>query len=77
MIGLALLLSSGFSVLFQNTVLGFTLCLKLAGYGWGMATIGTTAMLHKAGQPSATMLAFHDVILFIAALVGVALFGRL
>lgn len=76
LIGLGLLLSGGFSVLFQNTVLGFTLCLTLAGYGWGMATIGTTATLHKAGQPSVTMLAFHDVILFIAAFVGVALFGR-
>jgi hypothetical protein len=41
-----------------------------------MATIGATAMLHKAGQPSVVMLASHDVILFIAALTGVAMFGR-
>gem|GEM_PF-840378 len=34
-----------------------------------------TTTLHKAGQPSATMLAIHDVILFIASLVDVALFG--
>jgi MFS family permease len=76
LIGLLLLVSGGVSVLFQSTALGFTLCLALAGYGWGMATIGATATLHKAGQPSAIMLALHDVILFFAALVGVGLFGR-
>lgn len=76
LIGLFLLTLGGIGVLFQNEVVGFTLCLTVAGYGWGMATIGATAMLHKAGQPSAVMLASHDVILFIAALTGVVIFGR-
>ena len=74
--GLALLVIGGISVSFQNTTLGFTLCLTLAGYGWGMATIGATATLHRDGHPSAFILASHDVILFIAALLGVSIFGR-
>lgn len=76
LIGLLFLVMGGVGIAYQNSVFGFTLCLTLSGYGWGMATIGATASLHKDAQPSATMLAFHDVILFIAALVGVTLFGR-
>jgi hypothetical protein len=51
--------------------------MSLAGFGWGMATIGATAALHRAGRPSPTALALHDVALFLAAMLGAAIFGRL
>ena len=76
LLGLALLMLGVSNVVYQNSGLGFTLYLALAGYGWGMATIGATAALYKEGQPSALMLASHDMMLFFAALIGVALFGR-
>ena len=76
MLGLGLLLVGGVGSLYQSTLFGFTLCLISAGYGWGMATIGATATLHHEGRPSAAMLALHDGALFLAALIGVALFGR-
>jgi len=54
----------GIATLYQSNVVGFTLAMSCAGFGWGMATIGATAALHRAGRPSATALALHDVSLF-------------
>ena len=77
LIGLILLLMGSASVLYQATLLGFVISLAVAGYGWGMATIGATAALHRSGHPSASVLALHDIILFLSALAGAAAFGRL
>jgi MFS family permease len=77
LIGLVLLVGGGLSLLAQNTLIGFTISMAVAGYGWGMATIGSTAAIHRAGHPSAISLAAHDVILFLGALTGAMLFGRL
>lgn len=77
LIGLAMVALGGVATLYQTSVIGFTLSLSFAGFGWGMATIGATAALHRAGRPSATALAFHDVTLFLAAMLGAVLFGRL
>lgn len=76
LVGLALLSGGGLSLLTQSTVIGFTIGMAIAGYGWGMATIGSTAAIHRAGHPSAFSLAMHDVILFLGALTGAALFGQ-
>lgn len=77
LIGLLMVALGGVATLYQTSVIGFTLSLSFAGFGWGMATIGATAALHRAGRPSATALAFHDVTLFLAAMLGAVLFGRL
>ena len=76
LVGLALLCGGGLSLITQTTLIGFTISMSIAGYGWGMATIGATAAIHRAGHPSASSLAAHDVILFLGALTGAALFGR-
>lgn len=77
LLGLVLLISGCVSFLIQTTLLGFTASMAMAGYGWGMATIGSTAALHRAGHPSTLSLAAHDMILFLSALAGAAMFGRL
>ena len=76
LIGLALLSGGGLSLLTQTSLIGFTISMAIAGYGWGMATIGSTAAIHRAGHPSSLSLAAHDVILFLGALIGAASFGR-
>ncbi|NBQ38552.1 MAG: hypothetical protein EBU34_01925, partial [Alphaproteobacteria bacterium] len=55
---------------------GFGLALSIAGFGWGTATLGAMASLHRDGRPSALWLAAHDGMLFVAAIVGAAAFGR-
>ncbi len=75
--GLILLVLGAFSLQFQGDIAGFSLALAVAGFGWGVATIGATAMIHRAGRPSMRALALHDISLFLAAMAGAALFGRL
>lgn len=76
LVGLALLSGGGLVLLTQTNLIGFTISMAIAGYGWGMATIGATAAIHRAGHPSAFSLAVHDVVLFLGALTGAVLFGR-
>lgn len=77
LIGLAMVGIGGVATLYQSHVIGFTLAMSFAGFGWGMATIGATAALHRAGRPSPSALALHDIALFLAAMLGAAAFGRL
>lgn len=77
LIGLAMVGIGGVATLYQSHVIGFTLAMSFAGFGWGMATIGATAALHRAGRPSPSALALHDIALFLAAMLGAAVFGRL
>jgi hypothetical protein len=75
--GLVLLGFGAIFLQFQGDIAGFSLALALAGFGWGVATIGATAMIHRAGRPSVATLALHDMSLFLAAMAGAALFGQL
>lgn len=77
LIGLAMVCIGGLATLSQSSITGFTLAMSFAGFGWGMATIGATAALHRAGRPTPVALALHDMALFLAAMLGAAIFGRL
>lgn len=74
--GLALLAIGALGVLNQNTVTGFSLALALAGFGWGTATIGAMATIHRTGPVPPHWLALHDTLLFLAALCGALVFGQ-
>jgi len=76
LIGLLLIVVGGSAVFWQGTLTGFSLALALAGFGWGMATIGALAALHRDGRPSPAWLAMHDATLFISALGGALAFGQ-
>lgn len=76
-LGVVLLGFGAMLLQFQGNLAGFSLSLAIAGFGWGTATIGSTAMMHRAGRPSVHALALHDISLFLAAMAGAALFGRL
>ena len=72
LVGLTLLVVAAFLLPQQNSAWPMALIMMLAGTGWGVATIGSTAWLHQAGRPSALMLACHDLLLFLGAMAGVA-----
>jgi len=74
--GLAMIVVGGAAMSWQVSSGGFGLALSIAGFGWGTATLGAMASLHRDGRPSALWLAAHDGMLFVAAIVGAAAFGR-
>jgi len=74
--GLAMIVVGGAAMSWQVSSGGFGLALSIAGFGWGTATLGAMAYLHRDGRPSALWLAAHDGILFVAAIVGAVAFGR-
>ena len=75
--GLGLVALGGSVLLFQTSATGFSLAMLVAGFGWGTATIGAMAMLHRDARPSPLWLALHDASLFVAALLGALTLGRL
>ena len=75
--GLGLVALGGGVLLFQTSSIGFSLAMMVAGFGWGTATIGAMAMLHRDSRPSPLWLALHDGSLFVAALLGALTLGRL
>jgi MFS family permease len=77
LIGLGLVALGGVGLLFQTSTIGFSLSMIIAGFGWGTATIGAMAALHARGQPTLTALACHDTALFVSALLGAWMLGRL
>jgi MFS family permease len=74
--GLALIMAGGCAMFWQVSSAGFSLALMIAGFGWGTATLGAMAYIHRDGRPSSLWLALHDVTLFLAALLGALVFGR-
>lgn len=56
------------------TATSFTVALAMAGIGWSLVTVATTAWLHD-GHPSRGALALHDGLLFAAAIGGSILGG--
>jgi MFS family permease len=70
--GVVLLGLGGFLLMQQSQWLGLTAALVMAGAGWGIATIGATAWLNQRLQPTPLMLAGHDMMLFLAAMLGAA-----
>ena len=68
--GLIAIICGGGALALQGSTAGFSAFLALAGFGWGTATIGATAAMHRAGRTSPVVLAAHDAILFISALLG-------
>ena len=74
---LGLVALGGSVLLFQTSATGFSLAMLVAGFGWGTATIGAMAMLHRDARPSPLWLALHDASLFVAALLGALTLGRL
>lgn len=73
--GVVLLLAGAGLLFLQTAFLGLSLALVVAGAGWGIATIGASAWMHQSAQPSPTMLALHDMSLFLAAISGAASLG--
>ncbi len=51
--------------------------LVCVGAGWSVATVGTTALIHRAGSPGRGALALHDGCLFTAAILGALAGGAL
>lgn len=51
--------------------------LVCVGAGWSVATVGTTAMIHRSGPPGRGALALHDGLLFTAAILGALAGGML
>jgi MFS family permease len=74
--GLAFNLLGALAVYEQQSAAGFSLALTLAGFGWGTATLGAMALIHRDGNPPSAWLALHDAILFVAALLGALVFVR-
>ncbi|MFG1421977.1 hypothetical protein [Roseixanthobacter liquoris] len=56
---------------------GWTVALILVGAGWSLATIGCTGWIYQKGAPSRLGLALHDGALFLSAILGAVLAGRL
>ena len=75
--GLALIMVGAALMPWQVSSGGFGLALSIAGFGWGTATLGAMAYLHRDGRPSALWLAAHDGMLFFAAIIGALAFGRI
>lgn len=73
--GLALV-AIGVALQRMGSAEAITAALVCVGAGWSVATVGTTAMIYRAGPPGRAALALHDGLLFSAAILG-ALAGGL
>lgn len=71
LLGLILMLVGVIGLFEQSSWGGFSTMLALAGFGWGTTTMGSTALIYKAGRPSLSHLALHDAVLFLSAILGV------
>lgn len=68
-VGMACLAVAGVLQAVSGTTAPFTVGLVLAGAGWSLVTVATTAWLHER-RPSRSQLAVHDALLFAAAIAG-------
>lgn len=64
-IAISLLIFAG-----ASTAQGFAASLVVLAVGWSFATTAATAWLHDEASPSRAMLAAHDGVLFVAAILG-------
>ncbi|MFG1462777.1 hypothetical protein V5F77_07715 [Xanthobacter sp. DSM 24535] len=57
--------------------LAWGIALVMVGAGWSLATVGCTGWIYQRGIPSRLALALHDGSLFLSAILGAVMAGRL
>ncbi len=69
-LGLALIVVAKWIEVAAGDIWGFSTALIVVAIGWSLTTSGATIWLHRQAHPSRAVLAAHDAVLFVSAIVG-------